>query len=143
MRDLTKAAALCEQFEGCKLSAYLCPAHIPTIGFGHTQGVSMGVTCTLEQAQVWLAQDLAIAAAAVERHVKVTLNDNQFQALVSFTFNLGEKALANSKLLKDTNTGDFAGAAAQFELWVHADGKVLPGLVTRRAAERALFEAGV
>ena len=132
---------LIKQFEGLYLKAYRCPAGVPTIGYGHTAGVAMGQTITQQQADDYLRRDVRQFERAVARLVSVPLTQGQFDALVSFAFNLGEGALAQSTLLRLLNAGDYAGAAAQFDRWNKADGRVLPGLVRRRAAERALFEA--
>lgn len=121
--------------------AYLDPVGIPTIGYGHTAGVHMGQIITITQANVFLEQDLQGCARAVSRLVKVELNDNQFSALVSFTFNLGAGNLGKSTLLKRVNERRFTDAANEFLKWVKAGGKTLPGLVRRRKAERALFLA--
>jgi lysozyme len=131
--------ALVRQFERCYLQAYLCPAGVPTIGVGHTRGVKLGDRCSQEQADVWLTQDLEEAAAAVSSLVRVPLTQGQFDALTSFVFNLGIKRLAESTLLILLNKGNYAAAADQFSRWVYAGTKKLPGLVTRRAAEAALF----
>ena len=132
---------LIKQFEGLYLNAYRCPAGVPTIGYGHTAGVAMGQTITQQQADDYLRRDVRQFERAVARLVTVPLTQGQFDALVSFAFNLGEGALAQSTLLRLLNAGDYAGAAAQFDRWNKAGGRVLPGLVRRRAAERALFEA--
>lgn len=132
---------LIKQFEGLYLKAYRCPAGVPTIGYGHTAGVAMGQTITQQQADDYLRRDVRQFERAVSRLVTVPLAQGQFDALVSFSFNLGEGALAQSTLLRLLNAGDYAGAAAQFDRWNKAGGRVLPGLVRRRAAERALFEA--
>lgn len=132
---------LIKQFEGLYLKAYRCPAGVPTIGYGHTAGVAMGQTITQQQADDYLRRDVRQFERAVARLVTVPLTQGQFDALVSFAFNLGEGALAQSTLLRLLNAGDYAGAAAQFDRWNKAGGRVLPGLVRRRAAERALFEA--
>ena len=132
---------LIKQFEGLYLKAYRCPAGVPTIGYGHTAGVAMGQTIAQQQADDYLRRDVRQFERAVARLVSVPLTQGQFDALVSFAFNLGEGALAQSTLLRLLNAGDYAGAAAQFERWNKAGGRVLPGLVRRRAAERALFEA--
>lgn len=132
---------LIKQFEGLYLKAYRCPAGVPTIGYGHTAGVAMGQTITQQQADDYLRRDVRQFERAVARLVTVPLTQGQFDALVSFAFNLGEGALAQSTLLRMLNAGDYAGAAAQFDRWNKAGGRVLPGLVRRRAAERALFEA--
>ncbi|MFC5358039.1 lysozyme [Azospirillum himalayense] len=140
------ALALVRHFEGLYLSAYLCPAGVPTIGYGHTAGVRMGQTIDGLQAEVFLRADMADAARDVDRLVKVLLTDQQRGALASFVFNLGAGALQSSTLLRLLNQGDYAGAAKEFPKWVYAtvDGikTQLPGLVKRRAAEAKLFEAG-
>ncbi|MCM8732708.1 muraminidase [Azospirillum sp. TSH7] len=138
------AVDLVKHFEGLYLNAYLCPAGVPTIGYGHTAGVKMGQTITAEQADAFLASDLTEAAGRVDGLVKVALNDDQRGALSSFVFNLGAGSLQSSTLLKLLNAGDYAGAADQFGRWVYAtvNGKPtkLAGLVARRAAEEALFQ---
>ncbi|MBV8656636.1 MAG: lysozyme [Burkholderiales bacterium] len=142
--------ALISRFEGCKLKAYLCPAGIATIGIGHTgpdvtlADVKAGKTITLIQADALLAQDLAATEAAVTKAVKVPLTQGQFDALVSFTYNLGAGALQRSSVLASLNIKDFANAARNFLEYDKARVKgvkqVLPGLAARRAAEKALFE---
>lgn len=127
------------KFEGCRLHAYADSAGVPTIGWGHTRGVKLGDRCSQEQADMWLTQDLEDAGAAVASLVKVPLTQGQFDALTSFVFNLGARRLAESTLLILLNKRDYHGAAAQFARWVHSDGKVLDGLVRRRAAEAKLF----
>lgn len=142
MMQISKAGLdLIKQFEGLYLKAYRCPAGVPTIGYGHTAGVAMGQTITQQQADDYLRRDVRQFERAVARLVTVPLTQGQFDALVSFAFNLGEGALAQSTLLRLLNAGDHAGAADQFDRWNKAGGRVLPGLVRRRAAERALFEA--
>lgn len=142
MMQISKAGLdLIKQFEGLYLKAYRCPAGVPTIGYGHTAGVAMGQTITQQQADDYLRRDVRQFERAVARLVTVPLTQGQFDALVSFAFNLGEGALAQSTLLRLLNAGDYAGAAAQFDRWNKAGGRVLPGVVRRRAAERALFEA--
>lgn len=139
MKPSGACRALIRQFEGCRLQAYLDSVGVPTIGVGHTRGAKMGDHCTVQQADLWLSQDLEDAAAAVASLVKAPLTQDQFDALTSFTFNLGARRLAESTLLILLNKLDYHGAAAQFARWVHADGKVLDGLVKRRAAEAKLF----
>ena len=142
MMQISRAGLdLIKQFEGLYLKAYRCPAGVPTIGYGHTAGVAMGQTITQQQADDYLRRDVRQFERAVSRLVRVPLTQGQFDALVSFAFNLGEGALAQSTLLRLLNAGDYSGAAAQFDRWNKAGGRVLPGLVRRRAAERALFEA--
>lgn len=132
--------ALVREFEGCRLDAYRCPAGIPTIGYGATgPDIRMGMKWTQEEADERLAEDLARFAEGVERLVLVDLTDNQFAALVAFAYNVGLGALAGSTLLRKLNAGDYEGAADQFPRWSKGGGRVLPGLVRRRAAERDLF----
>jgi lysozyme len=139
MRASGACRALIRDAEGCRLQAYLCPAGVPTIGVGHTRGVKMGDRCTVQQADVWLTQDLQDAEAAVLQLVTVPLTQGQLDALVSFVFNLGAKRLAESTLLILLNKGNYKAAADQFGRWVNSGGKPLPGLIKRRAAEAALF----
>lgn len=131
--------SLIKQFEGCKLSAYLCPAGIPTIGYGRTTGVKLGQTITQSQADAWVVEEYDAFEARVYRIVTVPLTANQLGALVSFAYNVGTGALASSTLLRLLNAGDYKGAAAQFARWNKAGGRVLAGLTKRRAAEAALF----
>lgn len=134
--------ALVREFEGCYLQAYRCPAGVPTIGIGRTRGVRMGDRCTVQQADMWLSQDLEDAASHVAQLVTVPLTQGQFDALSSFVFNLGASRLAESTLLILLNKGDYQGASSQFSRWVHAGDKVPPGLVKRRAAEASMFLGG-
>jgi lysozyme len=131
--------SLTEQFEGCRLRAYQDQVGVWTIGYGHTRNVAEGQVCTPEQAQAYLAQDIAIAEADVNSHVRVTLTQGEFDALVDFAFNLGCRALETSTLLRLVNSGDFEKAALEFEKWDHAGGKVVAGLLRRRQAEKAEF----
>lgn len=127
--------------EGCDLIAYLCPAGIWTIGYGHTgKDVHPDLVITQQQAERLLINDLGKFCDAVSRLVKVPVNDNQYAALVSLCFNIGEGNFAKSTLLKKLNKKDYAGAALEFEKWNRGGGKVLAGLVKRRAEERRLFE---
>ena len=137
-----------KHFEGLFLKAYLCPANVWTIGYGHTGikhndgTVRAGRTITKRQAEQLLTDDLnAKYAPDVERFITVPLNQDQFDALVSFHFNTG--ALGRSTLRRKLNQGDFKGAAAEFARWTRGGGRVLSGLVRRRRAERRLFESGV
>lgn len=133
-------------FEGLELKAYDDGVGVWTIGYGTTviNGVKVkkGDTCTLEQAKKYMASDLKKFEAAVNK-VTVALNQNQFDALVSLTYNIGANAFANSTLLKKLNAGDYKGAASQFDVWNKAGGKVMRGLTNRRAIERKLFEKAV
>lgn len=140
MKISNRGLALIKKSEGLRLEAYLCPAGIPSIGYGHTRGVAIGLTCTEAQAEAWLLEDLEPSERGVSELVRVPLTQGQYDALASFTFNLGVGALTGSRLLALLNARDYAGASAEFSRWVHAKGKALPGLVTRRASERALFD---
>jgi lysozyme len=130
---------LTESSEGCKLDAYLDGGGVPTIGFGHTKGVYLGMTCSQLQAEAWLLEDVQHAVGTVNSLVKVPLTQNQFDALVDFVFNLGSGAFNSSTLLRKLNAGDYAGANAEFGRWNHDNGKTVAGLTRRRAAEAALF----
>ena len=132
---------LIREHEGCRLEAYRDAVGVITIGFGHTRGVKQGDTCTLEQAVAWLADDVNIAQNCVTSAVTAEMTQGEFDALVSFTFNLGCSALRNSTLLRKLNAGDYDGAAAEFGKWNHAGGVVLAGLTSRRKAEADMFEA--
>lgn len=143
MRTSQRGVDLIKRHEGLRLTAYPDPAtggEPWTIGYGTTAGVRPGMTISSARAEEMLQADLPRFEAAVSRLVTVPLDQHQFDALVSFTYNLGEGNLRSSTLLKKLNAGDYAAAAAQFERWVTAAGKPLPGLVKRRAAERAMFE---
>jgi lysozyme len=143
---ITNAAglSLIRQAEGLRLRAYLCPANVWTIGIGTTvypdgRKVRSGDKCTEQQADRYLAHDLQEFERAVAAMVTVPLTGNQFSALVSLAYNVGAPALRGSTLLRFLNAGDYAGAANQFPRWNRGAGRVLPGLVKRRAAERDLF----
>ncbi|AVF43592.1 lysozyme [Acinetobacter nosocomialis] len=135
---------LIKSFEGLRLKAYDDGVGVWTIGFGtikYPNGIRVkgGDSCTSQQAEYYLLNDLTSFENAVNRLVKAKLTQNQFDALVSFTYNLGEANLGKSTLLKKLNAGDYQGAADQFLVWNKAGGKVMKGLVRRREAERALF----
>ena len=132
--------ALIKSFEGCKLAAYLDSVGVPTIGYGHTSGVFMGDSCTQAQADAWLAEDLKDAEKCVNDAVTVPLTQNEFDALVSFTFNLGCGNFRKSSLLRLLNGSDYDAAALEFRKWDKAGGQVLAGLTRRRNAEARLFE---
>ena len=114
-------------------------AGVNTIGYGHTHDVNINDVCTKEQAERYLWDDLRIAEAAVLRHVRVPLSHNQFSALVSFVFNLGEKPFSLSTMLAMLNKGWYQQVPAQLIRWNHAGGKVTKGLINRRNAEAKLW----
>jgi len=131
---------LIRTFEGIRLDAYQDAVGVWTIGIGHTgDDVIAGRSISEAEAMVLLRADAETAAAGVRSAVTVALSQGQFDALVSFAFNLGVAALKQSTLLNKLNAGDVSGAAEEFPRWVHAGGRKLNGLVKRRAAERALF----
>ncbi|KVJ11159.1 lysozyme [Enterobacter asburiae] len=144
MQTSEKGIALIKQFEGCKLTAYQDSVGVWTIGYGWTQPVDgkpigAGMTIKQETAERLLKTGLVSYESDVSRLVKVGLTQGQFDALVSFTYNLGVRSLSTSTLLRKLNAGDYAGAADEFLRWNKAGGKVLNGLTRRREAERALF----
>lgn len=143
MKTSAAARAAIFGFEGCRKQAYQDSAGVMTIGVGHTKGVKAGQSCTDAQAQVWFTQDLEDAEAAVEQLVKVPLTQGQFDALISFTYNLGAGNLKSSTLLKHLNAKNYSAACGQFKLWCHAGGQVLPGLVKRRAWETDTFSKDI
>ena len=135
---------LISSFEGIRLNAYDDGVGVWTIGIGtiiYPNGVKVkkGDKCTLEQAHEYLAHDMIEFEKTVNDSVKVSLSQNQFDALVSLAYNIGSTAFKNSTLLKKLNAKDYQGAADQFLCWNKGGGKVLKGLVRRREAERALF----
>ncbi len=130
---------LIHDFEKLRRSAYQDEAGIWTLGWGHTRGVKQGDVCTTAQADTWFAEDTQEAVSAINRGVSVPLTQNQFDALVSFTFNVGVYAVENSTLLRVLNAENYSGAADQFARWVRSGGHVSVGLIRRRAAEKALF----
>jgi lysozyme len=135
-----KGLALIKSFEQCRLAAYLDSVGRPTIGWGHTgPAVTIDSVCSQADADAWLVQDTLVAQKAVNATVDVAITQNQFDALVSFTFNVGAGSEAHSTLIKMLNSGDPAGAADQFLVWNKTDGQINPGLMRRREAERALF----
>lgn len=135
---------LIKSFEGCKITAYQDSVGVWTIGYGWTQqvnGVSVNAGMTISQAcaDKLLSSGVVQYEQGVERLVTTTINQNQFDALVDFAYNVGVTALEGSTLLKKLNAGDVYGAADEFLRWNKAARKVLPGLTKRRTAERELF----
>lgn len=135
---------LITSFEDLRLNAYDDGVGVWTIGIGTTiypngTKVKKGDTCTLDQAKSYFAHDLKRFEASVNNLVKVPLSQNQFDALVSLVYNIGQTAFSKSTLLKKLNAKDYVGAADEFPKWNRGGGKVMKGLVRRREAERALF----
>lgn len=139
MKTSPKGISLIKEFEGLSLDAYLCSAGVLTIGYGHTGGVQKGDRITAKKAEELLQDDLKKFENGVLRLVRVPLNQNQFDALVSFAFNLGVGNLGKSTLLRKLNDRDFKGAATEFVRWNKAGGRELDGLTRRRNAEAELF----
>ena len=133
--------ALTEGFEGLRLQAYQDVAGVWTVGFGHTgSGVRSGLVISQVEAEVLLRSDIAASVSCVNSAVTVALNQNQFDALVDFCFNVGRGNFLRSTLLRKINAGDFSAAAEQFGAWVYAGGEVVFGLVRRREVEAQLFQ---
>ena len=137
-----KGLDLIKSFEGIRLTAYWDSlGSVWTIGYGHTGGVYDGQVITQAQAEELLRQDTGSAQSTVNNNVTVTLTQGQFDALVSFTFNCGSGAFTSSTLLVLLNQGNYSGACAELDKWVHAGGVVVQGLVNRRNAEQDLFNS--
>ena len=144
MRPVNDAGlTLIRAFEGLHLTPYLCPAKIWTIGYGHTRTVRAGMKISADDAENFLRDDTRLMARAVQRLVTVPLNDNQFAALVSFTFNVGISNFENSTLLKLLNRGWYEQVPAQLMRWNRANGEALGGLSRRRMAEGQLWNRPV
>jgi GH24 family phage-related lysozyme (muramidase) len=142
MKTSQNGVNLIKSFEGLVLHAYkpVSTEKYWTIGYGHYgSDVQEGSTISKEEAEQLLKYDLGKYEYGVSQMVQVPLNVNQFDSLVSFAYNCGLDALRTSTLLKKLNAKDYQGAAKEFDKWVHAGGKVLAGLVRRRAEEKALF----
>jgi len=134
-----------KEFEGCKLKAYKCPAGVWTIGYGTTASAFVGITphdgmtITQADAETYLKMAIEKFAEAIMPSITQPINDNEFGAFVSLAYNIGSGAFKKSSALRHFNAGDKAKAADAILMWNKAGGKVLSGLVRRRAAERALF----
>jgi lysozyme len=144
MRHITQNGIdLIKRFEGFSRTVYFCPAGYPTIGYGHVvkpyEDFSAGIDET--QAEELLRQDAVIAERAVLRLINVPLTDGQFDALASFTYNLGGGALQRSTLRRKINREEHADVPEQFMRWIWAGGRKLKGLVRRRAAETQFYNS--
>ncbi|HEY3620743.1 MAG TPA: lysozyme [Candidatus Sulfotelmatobacter sp.] len=134
------ATKLVQQFEGCRLTAYRDGNGIPTIGWGHTQGVKMGDVWTQQQADDELDADLGHFDLALQIAVGVPLNQHQWDALISFIYNIGPGNFENSTARRLLLSKDYLGASNAMLMWNKIDGKVSDGLVRRRLAEKSLFD---
>ena len=139
MKTSHKGIALIKEFEGLRLKAYICPGGIWTIGYGHTAGVKPGMVITEAQAEEYLMADLI----AFEKHLNglgLALNQNQFDALVSFIYNVGTGNFSSSTLLRKVRANPLDNSIMdEFLRWVYSKGRVLPGLQRRRLAEMKLY----
>ena len=140
MKASGNAIALIKEFEGCRYRAYDCPAGVCTIGYGHTKGVYSGMNITQEDAERFLAEDIAEVEKAINQSVFISLNQNQFDALVSFVFNIGIPAFYKSTLLQKLNLGAFRVIPYEMNRWCNIKGKFSKGLQNRRNKEVALFQ---
>lgn len=137
---ITQNKQIVRDHEGLKLTAYLDGGGVWTIGYGHTgSDVREGLTIPLSEAERLLTRDLKVAEGYINEAVQVKLTQNQFDALVSFVYNVGGGAFKTSTMLKMLNAGDYEGAAKQFPRWNKDNGKVVQGLINRRQKEQALF----
>ena len=128
-----------KRWEGCRTNAYLCPAKVWTIGYGHTKTAKPGMMISHLEAEHLLREDLKRFEDAVRDYVRVPLAQGQYDALVSFAFNVGIGAFQKSTLLKLLNKGQYNTAALQFSQWVYAGKRKLEGLVNRRNEEYRMF----
>ena len=140
MTPSNECIEMVKHFEGFKAVAYLCPANVWTIGYGRTQNVKEGDITSMPQATRDLEEELIEFGDQVHRVVDVELSQNEFDALTSWTYNLGVGNLQSSTLLKKLNAGDKDSVASEMLRWNKAAGKVLAGLTTRRQAEADLWE---
>ena len=133
-----------KKHEALRLRAYMpTPNDVPTIGWGHTKDVRMGMDITLAEAEAFIQADVAWVKRCIDKVVKVPLGPNQVAALYSFVFNLGATNFRTSTMLRKLNAGDYAGTANEFKRWNKQKGKVLRGLTKRRAEEAKLFRKDI
>lgn len=130
---------LIKKYEGLRLRAYKCPAGKYTIGYGHTANVKYGDIITVEKAEELLKKDVSFISRELNQVIKIELNQHQFDALVSFTFNVGIGAFTTSTLLKKINSNNLKEVPTQLLRWVYVGKKITKGLVNRRKAEAELF----
>ncbi len=140
MKISQEGLSLIKKFEGCELEAYKCAAGVWTIGYGSTKGVKEGNTITQEEADKLLLDEMEEYEGYINDMVNVDLKQNEFDALVSWVYNLGSSNLSSSTLLQKLNTKEWDDVPNQIKRWNKAGGKVLQGLIRRREAEALLFE---
>mgnify|MGYP006132458919 FL=1 len=141
MKISQEGLALIKKFEGCELEAYKCAAGVLTIGYGHTKGVTESMKITQGEAESMLVEELVEYEKAVLDAVTISIDQCMFDALVSWTYNLGPTNLRSSTMLTVLNKGEYDDVPAQIKRWNKANGKVLDGLIRRREAEALLSEA--
>ena len=139
MRCNEKGIAIIKKYEGLKLEPYLCPAEIPTVGYGSVKAGKLGRNITEAEAEQFLKEDIEMCERGMKSLILNQVTDNQWSALVCLVFNIGLGNFASSTLLNHLNKNERAQAAEQFQRWVFSKGKVLPGLEKRREAEKQLF----
>lgn len=139
MRTSNKGIELIKNYEGLRLEAYVCPAGKPTIGYGHTKNVKLGQKTTVEEAEQFFKEDLIIVENEINRH-NLNINQNQFDALASFVYNIGIENFKTSTLLKKikANPND-KSIENEFKRWIYSGGKVFPGTIKRRNEEAKLY----
>ena len=131
---------LIKKFEGCETSAYQDSVGVWTIGFGHTKGVEEGQTCSIEDAESMLADEMDEYEGYINNMVKVELQQHEFDSLVAWVYNLGPTNLSESTMLKVLNGGQFVRVRDEMNRWTRAGGEILEGLVRRRQAESLMFQ---
>ena len=131
---------LIKKFEGCETTAYQDSVGVWTIGFGHTKGVEEGQTCSIEDAESMLAEEMDEYESYINNMVKVELQQHEFDALVAWVYNLGPTNLGESTMLKVLNGGQFDRVPDEMNRWTRAGGEILEGLVRRRQAESLMFQ---
>jgi len=140
MKISSDGLELIKHFEGCETTAYQDSVGVWTIGYGHTKGVEEGQSCSIEDAETMLADEMDEYEGYINSMVKVDLEQHEFDALVAWVYNLGPTNLRSSTLLRVLNEGKMQEVPQQMRRWNKAKGKVLPGLERRRLAESMLFE---
>lgn len=143
MKTSKNGIDLIKKFEGCSLKAYKCPANVFTIGYGHTgvvngKQITPNMTITPLMAETLLAIDLQNFEYAINT-LNLDLNQNQFDSLISFVFNVGIGAFSSSTMLKKLKAKDYISASNEFDKWIYSKGKKMAGLIKRRAEEKKLF----
>lgn len=139
MHISAEGLSLIKKFEGCELKAYRCAANVLTIGYGTIKNVTEGMEITQEEAETLLQEEMHEYEGYINDMVKVPLEQHQFDAMVSWVFNLGSGNLSSSTLLKKLNNSEYDEVPAQIRRWNKAGGKVLDGLIRRREAEALMF----